>query len=73
MPVERLSLWFVEEEVFTELVLDTNDAEVERVKKLVEAVYKKIVNLDITPDVSKYGETYKGLLQFEEDLIEGKI
>jgi hypothetical protein len=39
----------------------------------VEAVYKKIVNLEITPDISKYGETYKGLLQFEDDLINGGI
>jgi DNA helicase-2/ATP-dependent DNA helicase PcrA len=73
LPVGKLSLWFVEEENFTELVLDASDMEVERTRKLVEAVYKKIVNLEITPDISKYGETYKGLLQFEEDLIEGKI
>ena len=73
LPVGKLSLWFVEEEIFTELVLDASDMEVERTRKLVEAVYKKIVNLEITPDISKYGETYKGLLQFEEDLIEGKI
>ena len=72
-PVGKLSLWFVEEEKFTELVLDASDAEVERTRKLVEAVYHKIITLDITPDLSKYGETFKGLLQFEEDLIEGKI
>ena len=73
LPVSKFSLWFVEEEKFTELVLDASDMEVQRTRKLVEAVYKKIITLDITPDVSKYGETYKGLLQFEEDLIEGKI
>lgn len=72
-PVTRLSLWFVEEEVYTELVLDIDDAEVERTKKLLEVVYKKIVTLDITPDISKYGETYKGVLQFEQDLIDGVI
>lgn len=73
LPVGKLSLWFVEEETFCELVLNATEHEVERTQKLVEAVYKKIVNLDITPDISKYGETYKGLLQFEEDLIEGRI
>jgi DNA helicase-2/ATP-dependent DNA helicase PcrA len=73
LPVGKLSLWFVEEEKFTELVLDANDAEVERTRKLVEVVYKKIITLDIVPDIGGYGETYKGLLQFEDDLIEGKI
>ena len=73
LPVGKLSLWFVEEEAFTELILDVNDVEVERTKKLIEVVYKKIVNLDIVPDISGYGETYKGLLQFEDDLIEGRI
>jgi DNA helicase-2/ATP-dependent DNA helicase PcrA len=73
LPVGKVSLWFVEEEVFTELVLDVEDKEVDRTKKLLEAVYKKIVTLDITPDISKYGVTYKGLLQFEDDLIEGRV
>jgi DNA helicase-2/ATP-dependent DNA helicase PcrA len=73
LPVGKCSLWFVEEDTFTELVLDATDEEVARTQKLIEAVYKKIVNLEITPDISKYGETYKGLLSFEDDLIEGKI
>jgi DNA helicase-2/ATP-dependent DNA helicase PcrA len=73
MPVGRLSLWFVEEENFTELVLDASDMEVERTRKLVVAVYTKIVTLDITPDISKYSESYKGLLEFEDDLINGTI
>ncbi len=73
MPVGKLSLWFVEEEKFTELVLDASEVEIERTRKLIEAVYAKIVSLDIVPDISGYGETYKGLLQFEEDLIQGKI
>lgn len=73
LPVGKLSLWFVEEEAFTELALDATDTEVERTRKLIEAVYKKIITLDITPDISKYGESYKGLLSFEEDLINGLI
>ncbi len=73
LPVGKLSLWFVEEEKFTELVLDASDVEIERTRKLVEVVYKKIVTLDIVPDISSYGETFKGLLQFEDDLIDGRV
>jgi DNA helicase-2/ATP-dependent DNA helicase PcrA len=73
LPVGKCTLWFVEENTFTELVLDATDAEVERTRQLIEVVYKKIINLQITPDISSYGETYKGLLQFEDDLIAGKI
>jgi DNA helicase-2/ATP-dependent DNA helicase PcrA len=73
MPVGRLSLWFVEEEEYTELVLDASNEEVERTKKLIEAVYNKIVTLDITPDLSTYPETFSGLLAFENDVLEGKI
>jgi DNA helicase-2/ATP-dependent DNA helicase PcrA len=72
-PVGKLSLWFVEEDTFTELVLTATEEEEERTKKLIQAVYKKISTLDITPDVSVYGETYKGMLEFEEDLIDGSI
>lgn len=73
LPVGKCSLWFVEEEKFCELVLDASEQEISRTQKLIESVYKKIINLEITPDISKYNETYKGLLQFEDDLIEGKV
>jgi DNA helicase-2/ATP-dependent DNA helicase PcrA len=73
LPVTKLSLWFVEEENFTELVLDVSNVEVERTKKLLDAVYAKITNLEFVFDLTPYGETYKGLLQFEDDLIEQKI
>ncbi len=73
LPVGKLSLWFVEEKEFSELVLDVSKEEVERTRKLIEAVYKKIVTLDIVLDLTPYGETYKGLLEFENDLLEGKI
>jgi DNA helicase-2/ATP-dependent DNA helicase PcrA len=71
-PVNKSALWFIEEEPIAELVLDANDEEIERTKKLISAVYRKIVTLDF-PDITPYGTTYKGLLQFEEDLIEHKI
>jgi DNA helicase-2/ATP-dependent DNA helicase PcrA len=44
----------------------------ERLKNLVSIVYKKIKNLDF-PDISKYPKDLKGIEQFEEDLLEGKI
>jgi len=46
--------------------------EVERTKKLIAAVYKKITSLDF-PDCEEYSKDIKGVLQFEEDLIGGKI
>lgn len=54
-----------------DLALDINDEEVERLKKLIEAVYKKIVDLDF-PDIEKYSKDMKGMEEFEEDLIEGR-
>ncbi len=71
-PVTKSALWFVEEDPVVELVLDATNDEVERTKKLIEAVYKKIVTLDF-PDTSKYGNTYKELVRFEDDLIEGRV
>ncbi len=71
-PISKSAIWFVEENPIVELELDASDEEVSRTKKLIEAVYKKIVTLDF-PDISKYGDTYKGLLQFEDDLIGGVV
>ena len=43
----------------------------EQTKKLIEAIYKKIITLDM-PDISGYAKTLKGIKQFEQDLIDGK-
>jgi DNA helicase-2/ATP-dependent DNA helicase PcrA len=51
---------------------ELKNEEVERLTKLVGIVYKKIMNLDL-PDVSKYSKDAKGIEQFEEDLLTGKI
>jgi DNA helicase-2/ATP-dependent DNA helicase PcrA len=48
------------------------DTDVERMKKLIVAVDKKIRSLDF-PDVSSYEESLTGIMQFEDDLINGKI
>lgn len=64
------------------LELKLNDELVERVSKLANIVYNKILNLDF-PDVTKYTHTEAGkekeeikltdILNFEEDLLNGRI
>ncbi len=75
LPVESISLEFVESIVGNDepitLTYECGEEEVGRTKKLIAAVYKKIVTLDF-PDVSKYSSDLAGILQFEEDLIAGK-
>ncbi len=51
-----------------ELMLDIDQAYIERLTKLIEVVYDKIINLDF-PDISKYSKDFSGILQFEEDLL----
>jgi DNA helicase-2/ATP-dependent DNA helicase PcrA len=43
--------------------------ELETFRKLIEAVWKKIITLDL-PDTSNYDPSYKGMLAFEQDLLE---
>jgi DNA helicase II / ATP-dependent DNA helicase PcrA len=47
---------------------EITDTEVERLKRLISVVYKKIMNLDL-PDVSNYSKDVDGILAFEEDLL----
>ena len=71
LPVKSLALQFVEENdegQIIELELDINDGEVERTKKLISVVFKKIINLDF-PDTDNYEKSYKGIIAFEDDLI----
>jgi len=76
LPVNSIALEFVEsiidhDEPMT-LPYVPSTEEVERTKKLIAAVYKKITSLDF-PDCEEYSKDIKGVLQFEEDLIGGKI
>ncbi|OGL41567.1 MAG: hypothetical protein A2042_09905 [Candidatus Schekmanbacteria bacterium GWA2_38_11] len=41
---------------------------IDRLSKLIQVVYSRIVNLDF-PDVSKYSPDIKGILEFEENLL----
>ncbi|MDN5275887.1 MAG: uvrD [Candidatus Saccharibacteria bacterium] len=50
------------------LILQYDDDELERYKRLIGAVWEHIVVLDL-PDVSAYDLSYKGILAFEEYLL----
>ena len=51
------------------LSLDLSTEDIERTTKLIQAVWKRIVTLDL-PDTSGYSDDYKGVLAFEQDLID---
>jgi len=48
--------------------MEYDQAELDRLQQLVIAVHNKIINLDF-PDISNYPQTYKGILEFEDDLL----
>jgi len=54
------------------LELDFDPEELERFKLLIAKVWQHIINLDL-PDTSEYEPTYKGLLAFEQDLLDDII
>jgi len=54
------------------LALDLTSQDVERTKQLIEAVWKHIITLDL-PDTSAYSPDFKGVLAFEQDLIDGLV
>lgn len=51
------------------LELTFDQTEVEQFKKLVHEVWRCITSLDL-PDITSYDSSYKGLLVFENDLLE---
>lgn len=59
-------------ELVENLELAFDGEELARFSRLVGAVWAHIMHLNF-PDVSNYPHTLKGIQQFEEDLIEGKI
>jgi len=52
------------------LDLTAEKEKIERTRRLVEIVFKKIMNLDF-PDVSKYSSDLEGNIAFEDDLLLG--
>jgi hypothetical protein len=72
-------LEFTEEEIggkIQELTLLFDDKnirdELDRVKELAVATYKKIVSLDF-PNTDKYEKSLEGIKAFEDDLIAGRV
>ncbi len=55
-------------QVSIELQYTIDDAELNRLRKLIRVIYKKIMSLDF-PDVSQFDITYKGVKEFEEWLL----
>jgi len=49
-----------------------NESEVDRIEQLAGAVYKRITALDM-PDISRYDPTLRGILAFEQDLLDNTI
>jgi hypothetical protein len=69
--VESATIQFVEPDnggKIINLPLDFNDDDIAQFKKLINAVWTRIINLDL-PDISNYDASYKGVLAFENDLI----
>lgn len=69
-------LQFVEPDMKTGDVLSLEDTfsreELSEFAKLVNIIWQKITTLDM-PDISEYSADYKGMLQFEKDLLAGEI
>ena len=68
-------LQFVEPDMKTGDILSLEDtfseAELAEFARLIGVVWRKITTLDL-PDISGYSADYKGMVQFEEDLLTGR-
>ena len=69
-------LQFVEPDMKTGDILSLEDMfsreELSEFTQLIEIIWQKITTLDL-PDISGYSADYKGMLQFEKDLLAGEI
>lgn len=69
-------LQFVEPDMKTGDILSLEDTfsreELTKFTQLIEIIWRKITSLDM-PDISDYSADYKGMLQFENDLLTGEI
>ncbi|MCK4592462.1 ATP-dependent helicase [Candidatus Parcubacteria bacterium] len=55
-----------------ELSLSIQKEDLERLKKLIQVVYGRVQNLDF-PSIESYSKDIKGIKEFENDLLNGKI
>lgn len=51
------------------LTADFDNQEQEKFKQLIAAVWRHVINLDL-PDISQYEQSFKGIIAFEQDLID---
>ena len=69
-------LQFVEPDMKTGDIISLEDTfsreELSEFAKLVNIIWQKITTLDM-PDISGYSPDYRGMLQFENDLLTGEI
>ena len=65
---------YVEAETSKDLVRQytPSQAELDRLAELLQIVWAKITSLNL-PDVRHYDQSYQGIEQFEQDLLDGKI
>ena len=73
--VSRGIMQFVEPTKNSEILhieTDFNNEDIDNFKKLINAVWAHIINLNL-PDTSNYAQSYKGILDFEQDLINNII
>lgn len=73
--ISKSELQFVEPDKSGQILSIQSDytaEQLEEFKKLVVAVWNKIHSFDFT-DISSYPATYKGVLQFEQDLIDNIV
>ncbi len=55
-----------------ELSLAIQNDDVERLSDLIQIIYQKIQNLDF-PNTENYSKDIKGIMEFEDDLLSGKV
>lgn len=73
--VNRAILEFIEPDQNGEvqlLELTFDQTELDEFTKLVQIVWDHIMQLNL-PDISKYATTYKGMIEFEQDLLNGVV
>lgn len=73
--VAETALQFVEPDENGEILslnYDVTTDDQERLRKLIGIIWQHIMNLDF-PDTSGYSLNLKGVLQFEDDLLNGKL
>ncbi|HSX27266.1 MAG TPA: hypothetical protein VLG25_00620, partial [Patescibacteria group bacterium] len=71
----ELKIAFVEpsrRDIYYELTLDADSKERNRLQNLIQAVWQKINQVNF-PDTTVYSPDFRGVISFEDDLINDKI